>query len=114
MKIPLPGIDFNAHVILFVYICEVNKGVFSGLWKFLATENPLRMMKNAFYFTLKSLFVLKTFKFLFWFFDLSHVEHRLDLRDEVNFKIYDVTMWETSNCNTHIVQHLKKVRQSNN
>ena len=30
---------------------------------FLATENPLKMMKNA-YFTLKALFVLKIFKFL--------------------------------------------------
>ena len=28
------------------------------------TENPLKMMKNAFYFTLKALFVLKIFKFL--------------------------------------------------
>ena len=26
-------------------------------------ENPLKMMKNAFYFTLKALFVLKIFKF---------------------------------------------------
>ena len=31
----------------------------SGLRKFLATESPLKMMKNAFYFTLKALFVLK-------------------------------------------------------
>ena len=27
------------------------KGAFSGLRKFLAIENPLKMMKNAFYFT---------------------------------------------------------------
>ena len=27
-------------------------------------ESPLKMMKNAFYFILKSLFVLKIFKFL--------------------------------------------------
>ena len=27
-------------------------------------ENPLKMMKNAFYFILKALFVLKLFKFL--------------------------------------------------
>ena len=32
--------------------------------KFLITEIPLKMMKNAFYFTLKALFVLKIFKFL--------------------------------------------------
>ena len=28
------------------------------------TENPLKIMKNAFYFILKALFVLKIFKFL--------------------------------------------------
>ena len=31
---------------------------------FLATESLLKMMKNAFYFTLKALFVLKVFKIL--------------------------------------------------
>ena len=41
------------------------KGALSVLRQFLATESPLKMMKNAFYFTLKAFFVLKTFKFLF-------------------------------------------------
>ena len=41
------------------------KGVLASLRQFLATENPLKLMKNVFYFTLKSLFVLKIFKFLF-------------------------------------------------
>ena len=36
--------------------------------KFLITESPLKMMKNAFYFTLKALIVLKIFKFLSWLF----------------------------------------------
>ena len=31
-------------------------------------ESPLQMMKNAFYFILKALFVLKIFKFFSWFF----------------------------------------------
>ena len=44
------------------------------------------MMKNAFYFTLKA----------------------LDWKDEVNFKIYDVTTWLKNNCNTHIDKYLKK------
>ena len=35
----------------------------SGLRQFLVTESPLNMMKNAFYFTSKALFVLKIFKF---------------------------------------------------
>ena len=46
--------------------CElcIFTGAFSGLRKFWATERPLKMMKNAFYFTLKALFVLKIFKIL--------------------------------------------------
>ena len=35
------------------------------------------MMKNAFYFTLKALFVLKIFKFLSWLF--GHVEKTAQL-----------------------------------
>ena len=38
--------------------------------------NPFKIMKNAFYFTSKALFVLKIFKFLSWFF--GHVAKRLD------------------------------------
>ena len=44
------------------------KGTLAGLRSFLATENPLKMMKNAFYFTSKALFLLKIFKFLFGLF----------------------------------------------
>ena len=40
------------------------KGALSGLRQFLATENPLKMIKNAFYFTSKVPFVLNIFKFL--------------------------------------------------
>ena len=40
------------------------KGALSGLRQFLAAESSLKMMKNAFYFTSKALFVLKIFKFL--------------------------------------------------
>ena len=37
----------------------------SKVWdKFLASEHPLKKMKNAFYFTSKTLFVLKILKFL--------------------------------------------------
>ena len=41
------------------------QGAHSGLRQFLATKTPLKMMKNAFYFTLKAPLVLKMFKFLF-------------------------------------------------
>ena len=40
------------------------KGALSGLRQFLATESPLKLMKNTFYFISKDLFVLKIFKFL--------------------------------------------------
>ena len=36
------------------------------------TESPLKMIKNAFYFILKTLFTLKIFKFLSWRF--GHIE----------------------------------------
>ena len=38
-------------------------GALSGLIQLLATENPLKMMKNTVYFTVKALFVFKVFKF---------------------------------------------------
>ena len=40
------------------------KGAFSGLGQYLGTESPLKLMKNAFYFTLEAAFVPKIFKFL--------------------------------------------------
>ena len=55
----------------------------SSLRQFLAAESPLKMMKNAFYFMSKVLFVLKIFKFLSWLF--SHVAKLLDKKDTVNF-----------------------------
>ena len=57
---------FTATAILFV---ERIKGALSGLRQFLAAESPLKMTKNAFYFTSKARFVLKIFKFFvltFW------------------------------------------------
>ena len=44
------------------------KGALSGLRQFLATESPLKMIKNVFYFTSKALLVLKILKFLSWIF----------------------------------------------
>ena len=46
--------------------CVCFKGALSGVRQFLANESPSKMMKNAFYFTIKTLFVLKVFKFLSW------------------------------------------------
>ena len=78
----------------------------SGLRQFLAEESSLKIMKNAFYFTLKAVFVLKLFKLLSWLF--GHVWKWLDHRDKVNFETYDITTWLTNSCNKHIAQCLKK------
>ena len=51
-----------------------------------AVESPLKMMKNAYYFTSKALFVLKIFKSLSWLF--GYASKRLDKKDKVNFKFY--------------------------
>ena len=64
------------------------------------------MMKNAFYFTPKALFVLKIFKFLSRLF--SHAAKWLDKKDKGNFKFYDVTAWLTNNPNTDIGQYFEK------
>ena len=45
------------------------KGLLSSLRHFLVFENPLKLIKNAFYFTLKVFFILKIFKILSWLFD---------------------------------------------
>ena len=68
------------------------------------TESLLKMVKNAFYFTLKAFFILKIFKFLSWLF--GHVSKRRDYKDKVNFKFYNITSWLTNNYNTHIAQYL--------
>ena len=56
--------------------CFLIEDAFSGLRQFLTTESPLKVMKSAFYFIFKTLFVLKIFKFLSCYF--GHVEKRLD------------------------------------
>ena len=71
-----------------------------------------KMMKNAFYFILKALFVLKIFNFLSWLF--GHVKKKwLDSKEKVNFKIYDVTVWLTNNYKCPMPQDVKATRQWN-
>ena len=67
------------------------KGALSGLRQFLAIASQLKMMRNAFYFTLKALFVLEIFQILFWVFGYVGIQH--DERAKVNFKISYVSNW---------------------
>ena len=46
------------------------------------------MMKNAFYFILKALLIVRFLNFCPQF--LGHVEKELDKKAKVNFKIYDI------------------------
>ena len=55
---------------------------------------------------LKTLFFSKIFKVFPDFF--GYVGKWLNKKAKVTFKIYDVIYWEPNNCNTHIVQDLKK------
>ena len=95
-----------------VYKIGALKGQLLSLRQFLTTENPSRTMKNAFYFMLKSLFVLKIFTFLSWHF--GYAEKQLYKNSKFNFKIYDITDWTTNNYSKHFAQYLKKKRQSVN
>ena len=55
---------------------RIIKGALSSLWQLLAAEIHFKMMKNAFYFTLKALLALQKFKYLSWIF--SPVKKQLD------------------------------------
>ena len=46
------------------FFIETIKDALSSLRQLLATESPLKVTKNSFYFTSKALFVLKIYKFL--------------------------------------------------
>ena len=63
------------------------KGLLSNLKQFSATECPLKLMKNVFYFASKALSVLKIFKCLSWLF--GPVEKWLDWKDkgDLNHKL---------------------------
>ena len=56
-------LEIMLNIIIF-YNLKSFKGALSCLRQFLATERPLKVMKNAFYFTSKALFVLNIFKIL--------------------------------------------------
>ena len=50
--------------VMFRFVLKLFKGALSDLRLFLATKSPLKIMTNAFNFTLKALFVPEIFKFL--------------------------------------------------
>ena len=83
---------------------QIIKGPLLGQRQFLAIESPFKLMKNAFYFMLKTLSILEIFTFLFWL--SGYIKQ--DNKAVVGFKIYDVTDCTANNYNAHITQYLKK------
>ena len=65
-----------------------------GMAQFLETKSLLKMIKNAFYFTLKGLFVLIISKILSLFF--VHEEKQVHQKDKINFEIDDIATWLTN------------------
>ena len=83
------------------------KGALASLTQILETQSPLKMMKNAFFFTFKALLLFMIFKILNCCFECLVIKTTW-LKDKANFNFYDVTAWLTNNYNTHIDQYLKK------
>ena len=76
VKVCIMSWNYNTNYTCFFLQMFLFNGTLSGLRQFLATENLLKLIKNAFYFALKAVFDLKIFKFLSCLFDQA--EKRLD------------------------------------
>ena len=61
-------------------------------------------MKNAFYFTLKALFVLKIFIQIFVLTFFGQLVKPLYEKNKINLRIYDIIYWKANNYNKHTAQ----------
>ena len=84
---------FLLHFPLFLLTLISPQGALSGLRQFLATESSLKIIKNAFYFTLNFFPASRYLNFSLNF--LVMLKIQLDQKAEDNFKIYDIGTWET-------------------
>ena len=89
-------------------ICKYFKSPLSGLRQFLATESPVKTMKNAFFLRQKLFSFSRYLSFCLDFL----VVYRNGMIKKENFKVHDVTVGLTNNQNTHIAQYHEKKRQS--
>ena len=80
------------------------KGALSGLRQFLASESYFKMMKNAFYFTLKVLLALKIYKVYLHSFVMQKngLIRKLRLISKLR-----VTTWLANNCNNILTNILR-------
>ena len=84
----------------------------SKKWFYFLWWKPFKIMKNAFYFILKALFLFKIFKFFvltFW-----SCKKTGWLERKINFKIHNITTWLVDNCNKHIAHYLTNEKQPDN
>ena len=86
--------------------------IHSGSETILTSASLLKMMKNAFYFMLRALFLL--LRYFSYIFALTFWLGRKPLNEKakVDFKIYDVTERTTNNCITCIAQYVNMQTQS--
>ena len=75
-------------------LCESKDALNCNIFKCEFVKFTSEMMKKAFYFTLKALFVIKILEVLSWLF--GNVEKRLDYKAKVNFKIYQFIIVTTN------------------
>ena len=88
---------------MYLLYSKVHSQVWDNFWQLKALYKWRKML---FISPEKLLSFSRYLSFLSWLFGL--VTKRLDKKDKVNFKFYDVTHWLTSNRNTHIAQYFEK------
>ena len=85
---------------------------FYQIFIFSPNDSPSKTMKNAFYFILKVLFVLKIFKFLYFSFSFFFsISHWFRGWSKINFKVYDTINCLNRNSITHFVWYLEKEKR---
>ena len=72
MKVLLQQFIISLHLVEFAPAVKSDSHLPKRFFIICFTDSPSKLMKNAFYFILKVLFVLKIFKLLSWLF--GHVE----------------------------------------
>ena len=104
----------NIHInLLFVTDVFFIKDKLSGLRQLLASESPVKLKKNAFHFTLKVLFVLKTFKFLSRLFGCVENDLIRKIRLTSKFMFHNLVNKQLQCTHWPLSQEVKAIRQLN-
>ena len=93
----------------FIFLCSARHVLYRRTLRsetIFCSWNPFKIDEKCFSFYVKTLFVLKIFKFFSWLF--VHGAKRLGKKDKVNFKFSDVTAWLTNNRDTYILPNISR------